>query len=97
VLSNQVIPSIIETGDDASPKSTDSVFTLASGMGDELNRLLEAERLIEGRRPGVLLLSKTEDCSPSGDSPSTLVLSNQVIPSIIETGDDASPKSKTPA
>ncbi|KAJ5486187.1 hypothetical protein N7530_000487 [Penicillium desertorum] len=40
--------------------------------------------------------SKTEDCSPSGDSPSTPVLSNQVIPSIIETGDDASPKSKTP-
>ncbi|OQE80432.1 hypothetical protein PENNAL_c0046G10549 [Penicillium nalgiovense] len=40
--------------------------------------------------------SKTEDCSPSGDSPSTPLLSNQVIPSIIETGDDASPKSKTP-
>ncbi|KAJ6180464.1 hypothetical protein N7519_010925 [Penicillium mononematosum] len=40
--------------------------------------------------------SKTEDCSPSGDSPSTPVLSNQVIPSIIETGDDASPKNKTP-
>ncbi|CAG8142738.1 unnamed protein product [Penicillium nalgiovense] len=40
--------------------------------------------------------SKTEDCSPSGDSPSTPLLSNQVIPTIIETGDDASPKSKTP-
>ncbi|CAG8909016.1 unnamed protein product [Penicillium egyptiacum] len=40
--------------------------------------------------------SKADDCSPSGDSPSTPVLSNQVIPSIVETGDDASPRSKTP-
>jgi potassium/chloride transporter 9 len=47
---------------------------------------------------------KTDDCSP-GDSPSTPVPSNshakgassdQRIPSIVETGDDASPKSKTP-
>lgn len=36
--------------------------------------------------------SKTDDCSPSADSPSTP--SNQIIPSIIEPGDDASPKSK---
>ena len=50
--------------------------------------------------------SKTDDCSPSGDSPSTPVptsskvggaLFDQRIPSIIEPGDDASPKSKSPA
>jgi potassium/chloride transporter 9 len=48
--------------------------------------------------------SKTDDCGPSADSPSTPVPrssqarspSDQRIPSIIETGDDASPKSKTP-
>lgn len=47
--------------------------------------------------------SKTDDCSPTADSPSTPVRasfqveeasSSQLIPSIIETGDDASPKSK---
>ncbi|KAK4862394.1 hypothetical protein LT330_002527 [Penicillium expansum] len=47
--------------------------------------------------------SKTDDCSPTADSPGTPVRvssqveetpSNQIIPSIIETGDDASPKSK---
>ncbi|KAJ5791543.1 uncharacterized protein N7518_008554 [Penicillium psychrosexuale] len=49
--------------------------------------------------------SKTDDCSPSADSPSTPVSaspqaeatsSNQIIPSIIENGDDGSPKSNTP-
>ncbi|KAJ5170495.1 uncharacterized protein N7500_003278 [Penicillium coprophilum] len=46
--------------------------------------------------------SETDDCSPSADSPSTPMrvssqieeTSNQLIPSIIETRDDASPKSK---
>ncbi|KAJ5373867.1 hypothetical protein N7517_005873 [Penicillium concentricum] len=49
--------------------------------------------------------SETDDCSPSADFPSTPVRaspqveeapSNQLIPSIIETGDDGSPKSKPP-
>jgi potassium/chloride transporter 9 len=48
--------------------------------------------------------SKSEDCSPSADSPTTPAAASQedgipfsqIIPSIIETGDDASPKSKSP-
>lgn len=64
------------------------------GGEDIVSARNEAETVSGSSR--LLGRSKTEDCSPSGDSPSTLVLSNQVIPSIIETGDDASPKSKTP-
>ncbi|CAG8164954.1 unnamed protein product [Penicillium salamii] len=50
--------------------------------------------------------AKTDDCSPSADSPSTPVLtsseaaetdSHRPIPSIIETGDDASPKTQPTA
>jgi potassium/chloride transporter 9 len=49
---------------------------------------------------------KTDHCSPSAESPSTPVPTNshaegassdQRIPSIVKTGDDASPKSKIPA
>lgn len=32
--------------------ASSSVFTLASGMGDELKRLLDAERLTAGRGAG---------------------------------------------
>jgi hypothetical protein len=38
--------------------SSASVITLASGIGEELNRLLEAERLMEGRKPGGLLFGE---------------------------------------
>jgi potassium/chloride transporter 9 len=58
-----------------------------------------------GAGPSRLLgRSMTDDCSPGSFSPNTQILSpheeetpaSQKIPSIIETGDDASPKSKPP-
>ncbi|KAJ5309027.1 hypothetical protein N7508_004406 [Penicillium antarcticum] len=54
-----------------------------------------------GAGPSRLLRSKTDDCSPGSVSPNTQTTphveetpASQQIPSIIETGDDASPKSK---
>lgn len=48
------------------PAPSSSVFTLASGIGDELKRLLDVERLIAGRGPGDLLWG--------GESPSLVVV-----------------------